>query len=155
MLAAEEWRRKDSTPFENYQDYLDAIKSLEEDEFLVDMHLNDMLVFHSKQKHYWATTELVKEKKFMLQDKATCLVAELLQPPVGATVLDMCAAPGMKTIHACNVMKNKGKIFAIEQSADRYRLLCNMTKAAGCEIVETINADALTIGINNLLKFMK
>ena len=69
ILTTEEWRRKDQVPFENYQDYLDAIKSLEEDEFLIDMHLNDMLVFHAKQKHYWACHELVKEKKLMLQDK--------------------------------------------------------------------------------------
>lgn len=58
----------------------------------------------------------------------------------------MCAAPGMKTIHVSNVMKNKGTIYAVEQNVERYNLLRNMTNLAGCEIVDPINADALTIG---------
>lgn len=72
-------------------------------------------------------------------------MAELLNPPVGSTVLDMCAAPGMKTIHVCNVMHNQGTIFSIERNYERYKLLCNMTKSAGCDIVKPINADALTV----------
>lgn len=73
------------------------------------------------------------------------MVVELLQPPVGSIILDMCAAPGMKTIHLCNVLKNQGTIYSVELSPVRYKDLCNMTKLAGCNIVKTINADALTI----------
>lgn len=73
------------------------------------------------------------------------MVAELLSPPAGSTVLDMCAAPGMKTIHVSNVMNNQGTIYSVEQNPERYNTLCNMTKSAGCKIVQPINADALTI----------
>ncbi|XP_017465677.1 PREDICTED: probable 28S rRNA (cytosine-C(5))-methyltransferase [Rhagoletis zephyria] len=145
MLANEQWRRKEKSDFESYNDFLAAIASLGEDEYIEDIHLDDLLIFHSKQKHYWACHQFVKDKKLMLQDKGTCLVAELLRPPPGSIVLDLCAAPGMKTIHVSNVMKNKGTIYAIEQSSDRYRLLCNMTQSAGCEIVDCIHADALAI----------
>ncbi|XP_013097732.1 28S rRNA (cytosine-C(5))-methyltransferase [Stomoxys calcitrans] len=145
MLADEQWRKKDHPPFENYDDFLKAIKELEEDEYMMDMHVDDLLIFHPKNKHYWASHQYTAEKRFMLQDKGTCLVAELLSPPAGSTVLDMCAAPGMKTIHVSNVMHNQGVIYSVEQNPERYNILCNMTKSAGCEIVQPIKADALTV----------
>ncbi|XP_016996143.2 28S rRNA (cytosine-C(5))-methyltransferase [Drosophila takahashii] len=143
-LAGEEWRRKEIPADASYDDFLKAVKSMEEDEFMIDMHVEGVLIFHPKWGSYWVTHDLVRTKKFILQNKATCLAAELLAPPVGSTVLDMCAAPGMKTTHLCNVMQNKGRIYAVEQSADRYRDLCDITEQAGCEIVSPTFGDVLT-----------
>ncbi|KAH8369304.1 hypothetical protein KR009_007523 [Drosophila setifemur] len=144
-LASEEWRRKELSKDAPYPDFLAAVKSLEEDEFMTDMHVEGVLIFHPKWAHYWAAHEFVHSKKFVLQNKATCLAAELLAPPSGSTVLDMCAAPGMKTLHICNVMQNKGRIYAVEQSKERYQAMCNITTEAGCEIVTPILGDALTM----------
>lgn len=145
LLVKGGFHKKELPPIESYDDFLKAIKELDELEYMIDMHIDGLFIFHAKKKQYWALHQYVKEKKFILQDKGTCLVAELLQPPPGSTVLDMCAAPGMKTIHTCNVMKNQGTIYAIEQSTDRYKTLCNMTKSAGCEIVRPINKDSLSL----------
>lgn len=145
-MYGEEWRRKQLAADVTYADFLVAIRALEEDEFLMDIHVEGVLIFHSKWNHYWASHEYVRTKKFILQNKATCLAAELLAPPVGSTVLDMCAAPGMKTLHICNVMHNQGRIYAVEQSKDRYRALCDITNEAGCQIVTPILGDTLTIG---------
>ncbi|XP_061388265.1 28S rRNA (cytosine-C(5))-methyltransferase [Musca vetustissima] len=145
FLASEEWRKKEYPPFENYDDFLKAIKELQEDEYMIDMHIDDLLIFHPKQKHYWANHSYARDNYFMLQDKGTALVAELLSPPAGSTVLDMCAAPGMKTIHVSNVMNNQGTIYSVELNSERYKTLCRMTEKAGCKIVTPINADALTI----------
>ncbi|XP_055905914.1 28S rRNA (cytosine-C(5))-methyltransferase [Eupeodes corollae] len=144
MLEEEEWIRNDAK-FETYPEYLEAICALKENEYLVDMHVDNLLVFHPSKKRYWACHNYVYEKKFLLQDKGTCLVAEILRPPPGSTVLDMCAAPGMKTIHLSNVMQNNGKIYSVEQSSERYRTLCEMVEAAKATIVEPINADALRL----------
>ncbi|XP_016974818.1 28S rRNA (cytosine-C(5))-methyltransferase [Drosophila rhopaloa] len=142
-LAGEDWRRKELPTDTSYPDFLVAVKALEEDEFMTDLHIEGLLIFHSKWGHYWAAHDLVRSKKLILQNKATCFAAELLAPPTGATVLDMCAAPGMKTLHLCNVMQNKGRIYAVEQSKERYRALCNITDEAGCQIVTPSLGDAL------------
>ncbi|KAH8337403.1 hypothetical protein KR059_009086 [Drosophila kikkawai] len=144
-LAGEEWRRKELPADASYADFLNAIRALEEDEFMTDLHVECVLIFHPKWAHYWAGHDFVHAKKFILQNKATCLAAELLAPPTGSTVLDMCAAPGMKTLHICNVMQNKGRIYAVEQSKERYKALCDITNEAGCEIVTPILGDALTM----------
>ncbi|XP_030369408.1 probable 28S rRNA (cytosine-C(5))-methyltransferase [Scaptodrosophila lebanonensis] len=149
-LADSEWRKKLLPSDITYPDFLIAIRALEEDEFLVDIHVDSMLIFHPKQACYWATHDMVRSKKFILQNKATCLVAELLAPPSGATVLDMCAAPGMKTLHICNVMQNKGCIYAVELSKDRYKTLLNTNEEGGCSIVKTFNADALAMNAEQL-----
>lgn len=69
MLAEQEWRKKETPPFENYDDFLNAIKALEEDEYMMDMHVDDLLIFHPKNKHYWACHQYTTDKQFMLQDK--------------------------------------------------------------------------------------
>ncbi|EDV48518.2 probable 28S rRNA (cytosine-C(5))-methyltransferase [Drosophila erecta] len=144
-LSSEDWRRKELPADASYADFLTAIKSLEEDEFMTDLHVEGVLIFPAKWANYWVSHELVRSKRLILQNKATSLAAELLAPPMGATVLDMCAAPGMKTLHLCNVMKNKGCIYSVELDHVRYETLCEITEQAGCEIVKPILGDALDL----------
>ncbi|XP_016401868.1 LOW QUALITY PROTEIN: probable 28S rRNA (cytosine-C(5))-methyltransferase, partial [Sinocyclocheilus rhinocerous] len=74
--------------------------------FLCDLHLQDLLVFSAKtdfHNHF-----LYKAGHIILQDKASCLPAFLLNPRVGSNVIDACAAPRNKTSHLAAIMKNKG-----------------------------------------------
>lgn len=66
-------------------------------------------------------------------------------PATGACVLDMCAAPGMKTTFMAAQMRNKGTIYANDFSKDRYPLLCENIIKKNAKNVITINRDAIQI----------
>lgn len=54
-----------------------------------------------------------------IQDRSSMLPPLLLAPPVGASVLDMCSAPGSKTSLLSRLVGRDGFVFASEPSADR------------------------------------
>lgn len=85
-----------------------------------------------------------KEGKLILQDKASCFPAALLDPgPVGGDIIDACAAPGNKTTHLAAIVASHERksghstsyrrIFACERDALRSQTLSKMIKVAGAE----------------------
>jgi 25S rRNA (cytosine2278-C5)-methyltransferase len=111
------------------------------------------------------------EGKIILQDKASCIPALVLAPPVSddAVVIDATSAPGNKTSHLSALMKGKGKasrherlssfsscqsliisagraqLLAFERDRKRYSTLKMMLAKARCTNVEAVNADFLLI----------
>lgn len=141
----EGWKYIDKT-FETYDEFLEAVKNLDDESYLPDFHIKNLFVFPPSSKKYFAGNELAAEGKFLLQDKASCLPSFLLNPPHKcAGVLDMCAAPGNKTTHLAAIMKNKGKIYGVEMNTRRYATLLEMISATGSSIIQPINRDVLEI----------
>lgn len=143
-LEREGWKLVENS-FETYDQFLEAVKSLDDESYMADFHIKNLYVFPSSSRKYWATSEMVQEGKFLLQDKASCLPTHFLNPPHKSTVLDMCSAPGSKTTHLAAIMKNKGKIFAVEMNPKRYETLCEIMEGTKATIVQTINKDVLQV----------
>lgn len=80
---------------------------------------------------------------FNIQDESAGLAVRLLDVQPGMNVLDMCAAPGGKTAYLGSLMKNQGKITAIDRYEGRLKLVRKNNERLGLEIVETIESDAL------------
>uniref|UniRef100_A0A671RYY3 Probable 28S rRNA (cytosine-C(5))-methyltransferase n=1 Tax=Sinocyclocheilus anshuiensis TaxID=1608454 RepID=A0A671RYY3_9TELE len=111
--------------------------------FLCDLHLQDLLVFSAKtdfHNHF-----LYKAGHIILQDKASCLPAFLLNPRVGSNVIDACAAPGNKTSHLAAIMKNKGKLFAFDLDAKRLSTMSTLLLRAGVTCHQLANQDFLKV----------
>lgn len=138
--------------FTTYDDFLKVVDNLSDESFVSDIHVNDLFVFPPSSRRYWALSAMVKESKVVLQDKASCLPAFLLSPPRGSYVLDMCAAPGMKTSHLAAMMKNRGTIWAVEKNTSRYQTLNSFVQKTKCNIVHTTNADILATDYSQFAK---
>ena len=87
-------------------------------------------------------TRSFRDGLFYLQDKASYLAAEIANPQVGATVLDVCAAPGAKTTHLAQLMENQGAIYSVDYSRRRMEVWKRETKRMGVKTAAPIIADA-------------
>ena len=76
-----------------------------------------------------------------VQDESAGLVVRLLDPQPGETLLDVCAAPGGKTLYAAQRMQDQGSILASDVHAGRLELVRHAAKQAGATIIETQEAD--------------
>ena len=56
---------------------------------------------------------------FTVQDRASALAGFIAAPAPGMTVLDVCAAPGIKTGHLAEMMGGEGRIFSMDFSERR------------------------------------
>lgn len=130
---------------ESYDAYLDVITTLADDHFVEDFHLPCLFTFPKNSKRYWATHPLVQSSNVVLQDKASCLAPFLLNPAKKSAILDMCSAPGLKTIYLAALIKNRGRIYAVEKMRMRFETLRSFVETSGSVSVQPIEADVLRI----------
>ena len=83
-----------------------------------------------------------KEGFYLIQDEASQLVSAILDPRPGETILDACAAPGGKTTHIAQRMKNSGRIYALDLAQPKLGLIEELCSRLGVTIVKTLRGDA-------------
>ncbi|XP_018365523.1 PREDICTED: probable 28S rRNA (cytosine-C(5))-methyltransferase [Trachymyrmex cornetzi] len=126
-----------------HSSYLQSLSQLSKPYFIQDLHIPEMLafppstIFHDHSGY--------RNGKLILQDKASSLPVHLLNPISGSTVLDMCAAPGMKATHVAAKLQNNGKIYAVEIDAKRFKTLLTQIEKTHALCVEPLNQDVLTL----------
>ncbi|KAG0048140.1 hypothetical protein BGZ83_006856 [Gryganskiella cystojenkinii] len=113
--------------------------------FHQDEHLDFMLVFPPKSDLH--LHPLYVSGVLILQDKASCFPAAILNPPKNAYVIDGCAAPGNKTSQLAMGMGNGGKIIACDLDLRRLNILKKLTTKAGCTNITALNTSFLTLDI--------
>lgn len=86
-------------------------------------------------------TDAYREGLFSVQDEASVVATEILAPQPGETVLDICAAPGGKTLAMAELMDNKGTIRAFDVYQHKLDLLVEEAKRQGISIIETAEQD--------------
>lgn len=83
------------------------------------------------------SSELFKEGFFEVQDAGSQLITEFLNVEPGQKVIDACAGAGGKSLHLAALMKNKGKIIAMDVEEWKLENLKKRAKRAGAFNIET------------------
>ncbi len=94
-------------------------------------------VFFSKPKRSIPNIEAFKGGLFAVQDEAAQLVTLLLDPQPGETILDACSGLGGKTGHIAQMMKNSGKLVAMDKDENKLLRLESEMHRLGVSIVTT------------------
>lgn len=113
--------------------------------FCLDDHIPDLIALPAGSD--LTKTAAYRNGSIMLQDKASCFPAFLLDPnPEHGACLDACAAPGNKTTHLAAIFKcrfqdhRKARIMACEKDEARAETLKTMINLAGCHDMVTVKA---------------
>jgi 16S rRNA (cytosine967-C5)-methyltransferase len=99
---------------------------------------------HLRIKRLQALIEggLLDDGHVAVQDESAGLVVQLLDPQSGEMLIDACAAPGGKTMHAAAQMEGEGTILAIDVQADRLGRVTDAAETHGVtDLVQTETAD--------------
>jgi len=87
-------------------------------------------------------SRLFREGKIIIQEEASAAASLLLDPRPGMYVVDMAAAPGGKTSHMAELMRNKGVIHAFDVDRARVRRMREVLRRAGVRNVRIHLRDA-------------
>lgn len=79
---------------------------------------------------------------FSVQDPANARAVDALCLEPGLRILDLCAAPGSKTIQIAEKIRNDGEVIACDISPSRLRLVKENAARTAASCIRTVEADA-------------
>jgi 16S rRNA (cytosine967-C5)-methyltransferase len=83
------------------------------------------------------------------QSRGSQAVAAVLDPQPGQRVLDLCAAPGIKTTAIAARMDNRGEIVAVERDPGRAGELRELCERLGATCVRVVEGDAAEVDVGD------
>lgn len=107
-------------------------------------------------KTQWVRIGLLDEHRrglFVAQDVSSMIPPLVLNPKAGDVVLDMTAAPGMKTCQMAELMQNQGAIVALDSNRERLKgLRFNLNRLG---VINTLVVQAFSESFRPRLQFDK
>lgn len=103
----------------------------------------DGIIIHNPTR----ITEIEEFKlgNFIIQDESSMLVAQIANPKENSLVLDLCSAPGGKSTHMAEIMRNKGRIISRDVYEHKLNLVRENSIRLSIDIIETEIFDALEL----------
>ena len=120
-----------------------------------DVHFSKLFYTKSKNKKKILLNRLYKDGKIVIQDKASFAVANLIEPKANELILDMCAAPGIKTSIIAHLSQNKAKIIANDFSKARVKSMSKFLNNLDVLEANLMNSDGIEFPVRTTKTFDK
>lgn len=98
---------------------------------------------HLKQSPQFKEPSLFASGYFTIQDESSQLIAPLVSPEAGQTIVDACAGPGGKLSHVYELGNEEITLFAVEKDQGQYDKAKETMDRLGHDKVEWIHQDFL------------
>ncbi len=82
---------------------------------------------------------------FSVQDESAAFVSQIVNPQAGEQVIDLCAAPGGKTLNLAELMGNLGKVTAVDKNENRLNLIKKNRERLSLTNIEIVCGDSTKI----------
>jgi len=138
-----------NTNFISEEDFLEKFPNVKKHPFVKNAFI------YNKSEYELGKTMLHDLGCFYIQDPAAMVVSSLIDFKESDLVLDMCAAPGGKTIQASLKMNGNGLIIANDLSKQRALLISNNAERLGLSNIVVSNNDFSKIYDNYINVFDK
>lgn len=85
--------------------------------------------------------DLFRKGYFSIQDESAGLAGKLLDPQPHERIIDLCSAPGGKTMHLAELMHNTGEVISVEKYPSRADLVKNAAERLGLKNIKIVAED--------------
>ena len=116
---------------------------LEAEGVTVKVHPYLEYALHISGFDYLGDLESFQNGEFSVQDISSMLVSELADPKEGDYVIDVCAAPGGKSLHMAEKLIGSGHVEARDLTEYKVSLIQENIERTGLSNVEAVQQDAL------------
>ena len=95
--------------------------------------------------NYLAELQSFQEGDFYVQDISSMLVSHIAQPKEGDNVIDVCAAPGGKSLHMAEMLKGTGHVEARDLTDYKVNLIWENIERSRMQNIEAVRFDATVL----------
>ncbi|MDD3401911.1 MAG: 16S rRNA (cytosine(967)-C(5))-methyltransferase RsmB [Hespellia sp.] len=118
---------------------------LEAEQVKVEPHPYLPYALWISQYNYLGELQSFRDGDFTIQDISSMMVSEIADPKAGDYIIDVCAAPGGKSLHLADKLKGTGHVEARDLTEYKVSLIQENIERTGMENIKAAEWDATEI----------
>lgn len=120
----------------------DLKKALEEESVTVKLHPTLDCAMYLSDYDYLGALECFEKGYFQVQDVSSMEVAVWAAPNEGDYIIDVCAAPGGKSLHLADMLRGTGHVEARDLTEYKVNLILDNIERSGLNNIDAVCMDA-------------